>query len=82
LLDEIGELPLELQPTLLRVLQDGEFERVGGGQTIKSKVRLIAATNRELENLIERAVITSPEGNLQIELPTPSGFHPDKTLSL
>jgi len=144
-LDEIGDLPLELQPKLLRVLQDGEFERVGGTATVKSDVRVIAATNRdlekeveerrfrrdlwyrlsifpiyipplrerlddiplflssfvkkygiwmgkqfnmvptrtirglqsypwpgnirELENLVERAVITSPDGNLQIEVP-------------
>ncbi len=157
-LDEIGELPLELQPTLLRVLQDGEFERVGGSQTIKTNVRLIAATNRdlereveegrfrrdlwyrlsvfpvfvpplrerlediplfiswfvdkygkwigkkfkrvpqktiralqgynwpgnirELENLIERAVITSTEGHLQIEIPASSGASPFQTLSL
>jgi transcriptional regulator with GAF, ATPase, and Fis domain len=157
-LDEIGELPLELQPTLLRVLQDGEFERVGGNQTIKTDVRVIAATNRdlekeveegrfrrdlwyrlsvfpifvpplrerlediplfvswfvdkygkwigkkfkrvpqktikalknydwpgnirELENLIERAVITSPEGNLQIEIPAPSGVYLNHRLSL
>jgi transcriptional regulator with GAF, ATPase, and Fis domain len=48
-LDEIGELPLTLQPKLLRVLQDGEFERVGGSHTIKTNVRVIAATNRNLE---------------------------------
>ena len=144
-LDEVGELSLELQAKLLRVLQDGEFERVGGSATIKTNVRIIAATNRnldeevktgrfrqdlwyrlnifpiripplrerlediplfvsffvdkygkwigkkfevvpqktihalerynwpgnirELENLIESAVITSPEGNLQIDVP-------------
>lgn len=48
-LDEIGELPLELQPKLLRVIQDGEFERLGSSQTIKVNVRIIAATNRNLE---------------------------------
>jgi transcriptional regulator with GAF, ATPase, and Fis domain len=48
-LDEIGDLPLELQAKLLRVLQEGEFERVGGRETLKVKVRVIAATNRELE---------------------------------
>jgi transcriptional regulator with GAF, ATPase, and Fis domain len=157
-LDEIGELPLDLQPKLLRVLQDGEFERVGGSQTIKVHVRVIAATNRdlekevenhrfrpdlwyrlsvfpllvpplrerledipyfvdwfvtkygswigkkfnklpkqvitklkryawpgnirELENLIERAVITSPEGNLHLEIPTSASGPTDHILTL
>jgi formate hydrogenlyase transcriptional activator len=52
-LDEIGELPISLQPKLLRVLQNGEFERVGGHQTIKVDVRIIAATNRELETEVK-----------------------------
>ena len=47
-LDEIGELPLELQCKLLRVIQDGEFERLGSSRTIKTDVRIIAATNRNL----------------------------------
>ena len=53
-LDEIGELPLELQSKLLRVIQDGEFERVGSSGTIKVNVRVIAATNRNLEEEVRR----------------------------
>jgi formate hydrogenlyase transcriptional activator len=48
-LDEIGELPVELQSKLLRVLQDGEFERLGSAKTIKVNVRVIASTSRELK---------------------------------
>jgi len=48
-LDEIGELPLELQAKLLRVIQDGEFERLGSSHTIKVDTRILAATNRNLE---------------------------------
>jgi two-component system, NtrC family, response regulator AtoC len=51
-LDEIGEIPMEMQVKLLRVLQESEFERVGGIKTIRVDVRLVAATNRELRKLI------------------------------
>lgn len=51
-LDEIGDISQAMQVKLLRVLQEGEFERVGGEETIKANVRIIAATNRDLEKLI------------------------------
>ena len=60
-LDEIGEMPLELQVKLLRALQEKEIERIGGKTTIKTDVRIIAATNRDLEKLME-------EGKFRIDL--------------
>ena len=55
-LDEIGELPTELQVKLLRVIQEGEFERLGSSQTIKVDVRIIAATNRNLDLEVKKGM--------------------------
>ena len=52
-LDEVGELPLDIQAKLLRVIQDGEFFRVGGTNSVKTNVRILSATNRNLEEFVE-----------------------------
>jgi formate hydrogenlyase transcriptional activator len=51
-LDEVGDIPLELQPKLLRVIQEQEFERLGGTRTIRADVRMVAATNRDLAQMV------------------------------
>lgn len=52
-LDEIGDMPLQVQSKILRVLQEGEFSRVGGNETLKTDVRILAATNKKLEREVE-----------------------------
>jgi transcriptional regulator with GAF, ATPase, and Fis domain len=58
-LDEVGDIPAELQPKLLRVLQEQEFERLGGTRTHKVDVRLVAATNRNLDDMVARGEFRS-----------------------
>ena len=55
-LDEVGELPLDMQAKLLRVIQDGEFLKVGGTKPVKTDVRIISATNKDLEDLVEKRI--------------------------
>jgi len=58
-LDEVGDIPLELQPKLLRVLQEKEFERLGGTRTLQVDVRVVAATNRDLTQMVEDRLFRS-----------------------
>lgn len=58
-LDEVGDIPLELQPKLLRVLQEREFERLGGTRTLRVDARLVAATNRNLAQMVEDGLFRS-----------------------
>src|SRR6201988_2062195 len=58
-LDEVGDIPQELQPKLLRVLQEQEFERLGSGKTIKVNVRLVAATHRNLAQMVKEGKFRS-----------------------
>jgi transcriptional regulator with GAF, ATPase, and Fis domain len=53
-LDEVGELPLDVQPKLLRVLESGEYRRVGGNRTLRAEARIVAATKRNLKDEVER----------------------------
>ena len=55
-LDEVGEIPLHLQPKLLRIIQDKQFERVGSAESISVDVRIIAATNRNLEEMVQNGL--------------------------
>jgi formate hydrogenlyase transcriptional activator len=69
-LDEIGDLPLELQPKLLRVLQEQQFERLGSGRTFQVDVRVIAATNQDLWQMVQERKFRPPlrerEGDVQL----------------
>ena len=58
-LDEVGDIPLALQPKLLRVLQEQEFERLGSTRTRQMDVRLVAATNRDLTEMVKRGEFRS-----------------------
>ena len=74
LLDEIGDMSLSTQAKILRVLQEGEFERIGGNETVKVDVRIFTSTNRKLEELIkggeiQRRSLLSPENHVYCVTP-------------
>src|SRR3974390_789239 len=92
-LDEIGEIPLELQTKLLRVLQEREFERLGSSRTLRTDARLIAATNRDLEGMVAEQKFRSDlffrlnvfpiqVPPLQIRAPRPLTYGPARKTSL
>ena len=84
-LDEIGEMPMHVQTKILRVLQEGEFSRVGGNETLRTDVRIIAATNRNLEKEVERGKFREDLfyrlNVVRVHLP-PLRERPDDTLAL
>lgn len=85
-LDEIGELPLELQPKLLRVLENGEYQRVGETQTRRSNARVVAATNRDLREMVRqggfRADLYHRLGVLTVQVPALREMDDDRFLLL
>ena len=77
LLDEIGDMPLDLQPKLLRALQEQEFERLGGGQAIRVNVRAVAATNQDPGHLVARKLFRA-DLCYRLNVNWPSRFRPGR----